>query len=152
MFDNLDTTFVVGKKYIKVDANGFSGLTLDYTCLQCHINQDVNWAAQYAANIHQIGVNVEDESEIPTAYNLGQNYPNPFNPSTKIDYSIASTGDVNISVYSLTGELVTTLVKEFKPAGRYTVKFDAFNLTSGVYIYKITAANYRMAKKMIVMK
>ncbi len=59
MFQNLDSTFVAGKKYIKVDANGFSGLTLDYTCLQCHVNQDVNWAAQWAPNIHTVGVPVE---------------------------------------------------------------------------------------------
>ena len=153
MFENNDTTVATGKYFIKVDGStGLSGLTLDYTCLQCHVNQSVTWAAQYAANIHQIGVSVENEGEIPTAFNLAQNYPNPFNPTTKINYSIATSGDVNISVYSITGELVTTLVQEFKPAGRYTVEFNANDLTSGVYIYKITAANYGMAKKMIVLK
>jgi hypothetical protein len=152
MFENLDTTFVAGKKYIKVDGNGFSGLTLDYTCLQCHITQDVNWAAQYADNIHQVGVGVENEGGMPTAYNLGQNYPNPFNPSTRIDYSVAISGNVNISVYSITGEKVTTLVNEYLPAGRYTVDFVADNITSGVYLYKITSGNFSLAKKMIVMK
>lgn len=58
-FDNLDTTFVAGKKYIKVDGNGLSGLTLDYTCLQCHSDKDVTWAAQYAPNIHMLGIPVE---------------------------------------------------------------------------------------------
>ena len=153
MFENNDTTVATGKYFIKVDGTtGLSGLTLDYTCLQCHVNQTVTWAAQYAANMHQIGVSVENESEVPTAFNLAQNYPNPFNPTTNINYSIATSGDVNISVYSITGELVTTLVQEFKPAGRYTIEFNATDLTSGVYIYKITAANYGMAKKMIVLK
>jgi hypothetical protein len=64
MFDNLDTTFVAGKKYIKVDGNGLSGLTLDYTCLQCHSDKNVNWAAQYAPNIHSLGVPVELKSLI----------------------------------------------------------------------------------------
>jgi hypothetical protein len=59
MFDNLDTVFVPGKKYIKIGSDGLSGLTLDYACLQCHSNQDVNWAAQYAANIHSLGIPVE---------------------------------------------------------------------------------------------
>ncbi|MCK7522015.1 MAG: hypothetical protein MZV64_32210 [Ignavibacteriales bacterium] len=62
MFENLDTTFVAGKKYIKVDGNGISGLTLDYTCLQCHADKNVSWAAQYAPNIHSIGVPVELKS------------------------------------------------------------------------------------------
>jgi hypothetical protein len=152
MFDNLDTTVATGKKFIKVDANGFSGLTLDYTCLQCHVTQNVNWAAQYAANIHQIGVSVENESEIPTAFNLAQNYPNPFNPSTKIDYTIAISADVNISVYSMAGELLTTIVNEFKPAGRYTANLNASEFASGVYLYKISAGNFSMAKKMILIK
>jgi hypothetical protein len=152
MFDNLDTTFVPGKKYIKVDSNGFSGLTLDYTCLQCHVTQDVNWAAQYAANMHQIGVGVGNDSEIPTAYNLGQNYPNPFNPSTKIDYSIAIAGEVNISIYSIAGELITNIVNEYQPAGRYSVDFNASNVASGVYLYKITSGSFSLAKKLVVLK
>lgn len=152
MFDNLDTTFVAGKKYIKVDGNGFSGLTLDYTCLQCHVNQDVNWAAQYAANIHQIGVDVNDKNEIPTAFHLAQNYPNPFNPSTKIEYTIASGTDVKITIYSLSGEQIRTIVNDYKPAGYYNVNVDASDLSSGVYLYKITAGNFSASKKMLVLK
>lgn len=152
MFQNVDTTIASGKFFINVDQNGFSGLTLDYTCLQCHISQDVNWAATYAANMHQNGVRVDDESEVPTAYNLGQNYPNPFNPSTKIDYSIAVGGDVTISVYSITGELVNPLINEFKPAGRYTVEFNADNLASGIYLYKIASGNFSLVRKMIILK
>jgi len=102
--------------------------------------------------MHQIGVGVDGESEIPTAYNLGQNYPNPFNPSTKIDYSIAVGGDVSVTVYSITGELVTTLVNEFKPAGRYSVEFNADNLASGIYLYKIASGNFSLVRKMILLK
>jgi len=152
MFQNLDTTFVQGKKYISVDQNGFSGLTLDYTCLQCHITKDVNWAASYASNIHQIGVSVDEENSIPTAFTLSQNYPNPFNPTTRIDYSIALAGNVTINVYSITGELVRTIIDEYQNPGRYSVNFNAEGLSSGVYIYKISATNFGAAKKMVVLK
>jgi hypothetical protein len=100
--------------------------------------------------MHQIGVG--NDSEIPTAYNLGQNYPNPFNPSTKIDYSIAIAGEVNISIYSIAGELITNLVNEYQPAGRYSIVFNASNVASGVYLYKITSGSFSLAKKLVVLK
>ncbi len=152
MRDNLDTTVAAGRFFIKVDAQGYSGLTLDYTCLQCHTTRTVQWAAQYAANIHQTGVNVEKDNDIPTAYTLGQNYPNPFNPFTRIDFTIAESGNVNLSVYTISGELIKTLIDEHKQAGRYTIEFNAGNLPSGVYVYRITSNNFSYSRKMVLMK
>ena len=93
-------------------------------------------------------------------YFLSQNYPNPFNPTTKIKYSIppvvnvnfASTTWVRLKVYNILGREVATLVNEEKPAGVYVITWDAKNLASGVYFYKIEAGNYIAAKKMVLIK
>lgn len=153
MFENLDTTVATGKKFINVDGTtGLSGLTLDYTCLQCHVNQNVTWAAQYADNIHENGVSVEEGEGIPTAYHLAQNYPNPFNPSTVIDFILPEASQVKINVYSITGEFVATLVDEYMMSGHYQREFSAENLPSGVYLYRMTAGNFNKVKKMTLIK
>lgn len=96
---------------------------------------------------------VEDISgNMPTSYNLEQNYPNPFNPSTKISFSVPTAGLVNIDVFNAIGQKVTTLVNEQMNAGNYSVDFNAVNLTSGIYFYKMTSANYSATRKMILIK
>jgi len=95
---------------------------------------------------------VNVDVEIPLVYSLEQNYPNPFNPSTTIKYSIAEDGFVKLVIYSMLGEEVTTLVNTQQKAGRYEVNFNAAGLSSGVYVYRIEAANYISSKKLILMK
>ena len=89
---------------------------------------------------------------IPTNFNLAQNYPNPFNPSTKIQYSVPKDGLVAIKIYNVLGAEVASLVDEFKSAGTYEVTFNASNLSSGVYIYKIITTNFVNTKKMLLLK
>ena len=89
---------------------------------------------------------------IPASYKLEQNFPNPFNPSTTIKYSVQKEGLVKITLYDVLGREVTTLVNEVKPVGHYEVNFNASNLTSGVYFYRMQAGNFVQAKKMILMK
>jgi parallel beta-helix repeat protein len=81
-----------------------------------------------------------------------QNYPNPFNPTTTISYQIPTSGHVTIKVFDVLGRDVTTLVDEFKPAGRYTTLFDASRLASGIYFYSIKSSNYNAVKKMLLLK
>jgi hypothetical protein len=88
----------------------------------------------------------------PQKFDLSQNYPNPFNPSTTISYSVAVDGKVKIEVYDVLGKLVKTLVNENKAAGSYSVSFNASELSSGVYIYKLSAGNVLMTKKMSLLK
>lgn len=88
----------------------------------------------------------------PIAFDLGQNYPNPFNPSTNIKYSVPEAGNVKIAVYNLVGEEVAILVDGFTQAGTFEVTFDASNLSSGVYLYKLQSANSVMTKKMMLLK
>ncbi|MFO7524291.1 MAG: T9SS type A sorting domain-containing protein, partial [Ignavibacteriaceae bacterium] len=99
----------------------------------------------------------EVEIGLPTRFVLEQNYPNPFNPSTKIEYSIpnAATGQtlsVTLKVYDVIGNEVTTLVDEYKTAGIYEVEFDASQLSSGIYFYKLSAGSFISTKKMILIK
>lgn len=79
-------------------------------------------------------------------------YPNPFNPSTNINFSIKEAGFVNIKVFDLIGQQVAELVNEEKQAGSYSVKFDASNLPSGIYIYTINSGAFTQTRKMILMK
>jgi hypothetical protein len=92
------------------------------------------------------------EVELPLQYALEQNYPNPFNPSTKINYSVPEDGFVKLAVYNLLGEELATLVNSFQKANRYEVNFNATGLSSGIYVYKIEAANFSATKKLVFMK
>ena len=85
-------------------------------------------------------------------YALGQNYPNPFNPTTSIEYSVMNNDYVSLKVYDILGNEVGVLVNEQKEIGNYSVKFDASNLTSGVYIYRIKARNFIESRKMVLIK
>ena len=88
----------------------------------------------------------------PADYDLAQNYPNPFNPSTTIKYQIPKDGIVTLKIYDILGKEVKTLVNEQKPTGRYEVKFDASELATGVYIYRIKVNDFVSVKKMVLLK
>jgi hypothetical protein len=91
-------------------------------------------------------------SQIPSTHILEQNYPNPFNPLTSIRFGLSENSHVVLKIYDLLGRDVSTLVDENLEAGRYTVNFNAANLASGVYFYKLTANGFTEAKKMILVK
>jgi hypothetical protein len=95
---------------------------------------------------------VNVDVEIPLEYALEQNYPNPFNPSTTIKYSIPEDGFVKLAVYNMLGEEVATVINSVQKAGRYEVNLNASNLASGVYVYRIEAANFTASKKLMLMK
>jgi len=85
-------------------------------------------------------------------YKLFENYPNPFNPSTQITYQIPKDGFVNLIVYNALGQEVAKLVNQHQSSGKYSIKFSANNLPSGVYIYKLQANEFSSVKKMILTK
>jgi photosystem II stability/assembly factor-like uncharacterized protein len=93
-----------------------------------------------------------DISSKPTEYALMQNYPNPFNPSTTIEYSIPSDGNVKITVFNSLGEAVKTLVNGYKQAGSYKINFNASTLSSGVYYYRMEAGSVIKVHKMILLR
>jgi hypothetical protein len=98
-------------------------------------------------------VGIEDEIKaVPSLFKLSQNYPNPFNPVTKIEYTIAKTAKVELKVYDVLGKEVATLVNEVKNNGAHTVEFNASQLSSGLYFYKIKSGSFTCSKKMLLIK
>jgi len=130
------TDVYVGGSFIQANAGGTGAVAANYIA---------RWN-NGATSVEQIG------DDIPTTYLLSQNYPNPFNPSTTISFSIPTSEFVTLKVYDMLGREVATLVNENLSAGSYSYNFDASNLTSGVYLYKLQAGKYSETKKMILMK
>jgi hypothetical protein len=89
---------------------------------------------------------------IPSRCNLKQNYPNPFNSTSVIEYAMPKNEFVYLAVYNLLGQKVAVLVNQSVNAGTHLVNFDAINLPSGIYIYKITAGEFTMTRKLSVLK
>jgi N-acetylneuraminic acid mutarotase len=87
-----------------------------------------------------------------TNYQLEQNYPNPFNPSTKISWQLPASSQVTLRVYDILGKEVATLIDEYKQAGKYEIEFNAANLPSDVYFYKLQAGSFLQTRKMILLK
>ncbi|MCX6152516.1 MAG: Ig-like domain-containing protein [Ignavibacteriales bacterium] len=97
-------------------------------------------------------VDVKPDPGMPNEFSLKQNYPNPFNPTTKIKFDVSEESKVVLRVFNLLGQQVAQLVNEVKSAGYYSVDFDASNLNSGIYLYQIEAKNYKVTKKMVLVK
>jgi Secretion system C-terminal sorting domain len=95
---------------------------------------------------------VEANVNIPLEFSLDQNYPNPFNPTTTISWQSPVNGWQTLKVYDVLGREVATLVNEYRLAGKYHITFDAANLPSGVYYYRLTEGNYSSVKKMLLLK
>jgi len=114
----------------------------------------------YWDNIIYTDVEDEYDLQLPTRFELSQNYPNPFNPTTTIKYSIPHglipSGDegwlVQLSFYDILGREVKTLVNKLQKPGNYTVEFDASNLTSGVYFYRLKSGDFVKTRKMLLLK
>lgn len=149
---NDNTTWV---KIGSVNAGGNSNKVLNYEYFD-----NITTDGKYYYRLKQIDLDgsfkytsvVEVNAVMPMLYSLSQNYPNPFNPTTKINYSIPVNAKVTLNIYSITGELVTTLVDEDLTAGNYTIDFDASRLASGTYFYRIIANDFVQTKKMLLIK
>ncbi|HVO75508.1 MAG TPA: T9SS type A sorting domain-containing protein, partial [Ignavibacteriaceae bacterium] len=120
-------------------------------------NYPDNLLVYFAKNeLSILGYNLEESQEKsqvaePLKFTMS-NYPNPFNPVTTINYSLPNNEKVVIKVYDILGREIAELVNEVKTAGRYSVKFDGAELSSGIYFYSITAGDYRQVKKIVLTK
>ncbi len=94
----------------------------------------------------------ENNGFLPAKFELVQNYPNPFNPTTTIEFSLPKAGQVSLKVYNVLGQEAAVLVDEPKSAGNYSIEFNAGNLPSGVYFYKLTHQNGSETRKMMLIK
>ncbi len=119
-------------------------------------NQNQNGSLS-AVQVQQISasvtaINVNGTTSLPSAYELKQNYPNPFNPTTEISFTLAKQEHVSLIVYNIIGQQVATLYNGQLNAGSHIIKFNALNLPSGVYLYRLEAGNFVDVKKMILLK
>ncbi|HID39222.1 MAG TPA: T9SS type A sorting domain-containing protein, partial [Calditrichaeota bacterium] len=93
-----------------------------------------------------------EPAQVAEGFFLEQNYPNPFNPSTAIGYRLMAASQVELTVYNVLGQKIKTLVNEKQGAGRYSVKFNAKNIPSGVYFYRLKAGDYVSQRKMLLLR
>ncbi|MGH1365335.1 MAG: polysaccharide lyase family 7 protein [Calditrichia bacterium] len=98
------------------------------------------------------GIGVDSDIEILKGFYLNQNYPNPFNPSTNITFSLPKESHVDLAIYDINGKLAQQLIDRPVEIGEHTVKFDASNLASGIYLYRIQTGSFTQMRRMILMK
>lgn len=122
------------------------GLREAFTNVQPNAFYDANEGGGIVSGISE-GSNI-----IPGEFRLYQNYPNPFNPTTTIGYELKSNSYVSLSVYNVLGKKVAELVNSKQSGGKYEVEFESGNLSSGIYIYKLSAGNYSESRRMMLIK
>lgn len=111
-----------------------------------------------AVKTQSLGLDVDgDQFNIPDDFHLAQNFPNPFNPSTRIEFSIPVTAHVTISIFNILGQETATIIDEIKPAGNYSIVWNGSDsygqkVSSGIYIYRISADDYSESKKMALVQ
>jgi hypothetical protein len=143
------------KKLGFVEGNGNSNSPKDYSFIDNNVN-----GGTYSYRLKQIDNDgkfeyskvIEINVGTPIEYELSQNYPNPFNPSTTIRFSIPEKGNVKLMIYNILGETVATLLNEAKEAGVHTISYNAAELKSGVYFYKLESGNFMRVKKMSLVR
>jgi hypothetical protein len=138
-----------------VNGNGNSNSTKSYSFVD-----DKIIAGKYSYRLKQIdndgqfeySKTIEVDLGAPKKFELSQNYPNPFNPATTIRFNLPEAANVKLTIFNLLGEQIKTLVNEFKEAGVHTINFNAENLNSGLYIYKLEAGSFIQTRKMTLVK
>jgi hypothetical protein len=139
--------------FVEGSVNSTSAKSYSYT-------DKLNAAGNYFYRLKQIDLDgsfeysniIEVSTIAPENFEMAQNYPNPFNPTTKIEFKVPVQSNVNIKVYNTIGEVVAVLFNDQVEAGNHTVSFDASNLPSGIYIYRIESDNFSQSMKMTLLK
>jgi hypothetical protein len=139
-----------------VNGNGTSNSVKNYS----YADNSITKAGKYYYRLKQVdndgAYKYSNTTEVnyaaPSVYTLNQNYPNPFNPSTMIAYSIPNASNVKLLVYNAIGQVLRVLEDGFKSAGNYSISFNASELPSGLYFYKIEAGQFSQIKKMMLVK
>ena len=105
-----------------------------------------------AANGLSLHIEQRNQESLPKEFLLEQNYPNPFNPSTIIRYELPKSEHVVLKVYDITGREIATLVNTTQGAGYKEISWNASDLATGIYFYRITAGTFTNVKKMMLVK
>lgn len=112
----------------------------------------LQWLREYLAGEWSTPTSSERDHINPQEYNLSQNYPNPFNPTTSISYELPQNTHVTLEVFNMLGHQVAKLFSESQTSGQHQVSFDASNLSSGIYLYRLEAGSFTQTKKMMLIK
>ena len=133
----------------QIVTDGLGGTIITWRDLRNPDNNGDVYAQRITSEVY---VGVDDTPEYQIRVKLYQNYPNPFNPKTIISYSLPKASDVKIMIYNIKGELIETLVESKKPFGYHTIDWNAKDIASGIYFYKLQAGENTFIRKMIQMK
>ena len=160
-FDDENLTYVEGS-YIEI-GNDASHFNLDINAgSNSAVSADIA-DALHAASDHlpvmlklaypaEIEIGIEDDKALSDGFILKQNYPNPFNPSTILSYSLPISGEVTLSIYNLKGEEVIRLVDGFLQTGEYNTTWNASNISSGIYFFRLRSGDFVETRKMVLLK
>lgn len=121
------------------------------SCLITISSADIGIGISEVGTISSI-TSIEEKSTTPVEYNLHQNYPNPFNPVTEISFSLAKPSFVNLEIYNSLGQKVRRLFNNEMNSGSHKITFNASDLSSGIYFYKIQAGEFQLVRKMLLLK
>lgn len=151
---NIMKTINGGENWHKIHIPAYNGIHQ-----MSFVNKDMGWIAGGKSILRTtngggaVGIEPVLQAEIPTSFSLSQNYPNPFNPSTNISFEIPSKQKISLIIYNILGRSVAVLLNDVLSAGNYNYAFDASNLPSGVYFYKLSVGNeFSQTKKMLLIK
>jgi hypothetical protein len=144
---------VLGTTMSNMEYTQFNGSSpaCDYIDYNSPIAQTARANVCFVINSPITGMNLNNNI-MPTKYLLSQNYPNPFNPVTRINFAIPKQGLVNLKIFDILGREIISLVNEIKTPGTYSVDFNAVDLSSGVYFYKLESNDYMEIKRMVLLK
>jgi hypothetical protein len=152
-YNSSDSGLIVYYRFDELEDLGIGGDGADdirdFSVSQLH--GDLTGDASLDTSINLTSIKT-DQNSIPIGFSLEQNYPNPFNPSTTIEFSIPHTDFVTLKIYNLLGEEVASLVSERLTAGKYKYDWNAEELPSGVYFYKLNSGTFTQTKKMFLLR
>jgi hypothetical protein len=138
--------------------SGYNNGLSNGTILSFAVQDSIVFAGTYGMGIWRrsvseliTGVKKENDA-IPSEFRLFQNYPNPFNPSTIISFTLPSRSFVSLKVFDLLGREVATIVSEEMPSGSYSRQWNAVNISSGIYFYRLQAGAYTETRKLVILK
>lgn len=145
-----ETSTTSGAYYVKLTEDCPANMEIHFR-VAISSNGYVLWSDTFFVHIYPTGV-TESQNNIPAEFALYQNYPNPFNPATTINYELTGSSNVKLSIYDITSREIKMLVNEKQIAGKHSVSFDASNLASGIYIYKLKTDSFEQSRKMILLR
>ncbi|MCH7954479.1 MAG: T9SS type A sorting domain-containing protein [Candidatus Marinimicrobia bacterium] len=139
------------RRVAKTDILDSISMTSNFEVYVIKQNSSTEWFIIAQSVIFPVGIDDEDHT-LSISYKLNQNYPNPFNPVTNISYTLPISSEVSLIIYNLLGDEVARLVDGFQQAGEYNTTWNASNVSSGIYFYRLRSGNFVQTRKMVLLK